>query len=68
MFDIISVVMKIANLLDELLWKIQQYQYFGMYGVSVLRKIALALGVSANQLLGITREQVGKVSEHEQRG
>jgi predicted transcriptional regulator len=31
--------------------------------VSVLRKIALALGVSADQLLGITQEQVGKASE-----
>ena len=33
-------------------------------GVSVLRKIALALGVSADTLLGISQEQVGKASEH----
>jgi hypothetical protein len=32
-------------------------------GVSVLRKIVLALGISANQLLGITQEQRGKGSE-----
>jgi transcriptional regulator with XRE-family HTH domain len=37
-------------------------------GVSVLRKIALALGVSADQLLGITQEQLGKTSEHEHSG
>jgi len=33
-------------------------------GVSVLRKIALALGVSADTLLGIPQEQAGKMSEH----
>ena len=31
MLDWISVFIEIVNLLDELLWKIQQYQYFGMY-------------------------------------
>jgi transcriptional regulator with XRE-family HTH domain len=34
-------------------------------GVSVLRKIVLALGVSADQLLGIKQEEVGKAAEHE---
>ncbi len=33
-------------------------------GASVLRKIALALGVSADTLLGIPQEQVGKASGH----
>jgi transcriptional regulator with XRE-family HTH domain len=36
-------------------------------GVSVLRKIVLALGVSADQLLGITQEELGKGSGHEHR-
>jgi len=35
---------------------------------SVLRKIALALGVSADTLLGIPQEQVGKASEHSHTG
>jgi len=35
-------------------------------GASVVRTIALALGVSADQLLGITQEQRGKASEQEQ--
>jgi transcriptional regulator with XRE-family HTH domain len=33
-------------------------------GASVLRRIALALGVSADTLLGIPQEKVGKASEH----
>jgi transcriptional regulator with XRE-family HTH domain len=37
-------------------------------GASVLRKIALALGVSADTLLGIPQEQVGKASGHEHTG
>jgi transcriptional regulator with XRE-family HTH domain len=32
--------------------------------VSVLRKIVLALGVSADQLLGIAQEQRGKAPDH----